>query len=435
MIRITILFNVLFLSIALGNLSSQDGSLFMFESLHRSYINPAHILSKNLEISVAGFHADLGAEHAVLNDLFQYESEGQQFNISLRPNVSKLEELNLLRFQTSLNTLDVGFKIGALNLMAGHAVKIRSGIEYTRDLASLVAFGNAPFVGEVLSIGPDVQYLAYNEFYIGLSMGSDGFSYGARVKFLNGIQNYHTERSRIDLFTNPEIYQLTLTTDYIARSSSLLNYNDISDIDYDIRNISLSNISTANPGFGLDLGLMFRTGEKLQWFASALDIGSISWNRDAFRYESNKVLSFEGIDILDYISNDNTIAIADSLERLLDIEKNEENYTTSLVGSYYLGGKYHVSQSLSIGVMAVHENYGSFSATGFSASVMKSFGDVISAGINYHYRDASFTNLGFMGSLKLGPAFGFFTVDNALGIINRRKVNAAGFRVGVALML
>jgi hypothetical protein len=431
----TIIFYIFILGVGPGTILSQDGSLFMFESIHRSYVNPAHILSGNFEISVAGFHADLGAEHAVLNDLVQYESEGQQLNISLRPNVSKLEEQNLLRFQTALNTLDLGFKIGSLNLMAGHAVKIRSGIEYTRDLAALLAFGNAPYVGEVLSIGPVIQYNAYNEFYLGLSMGTDNFSYGARIKFLNGIQNYHTERSTIDLYTDTEIYQLNLTTNYLSRSSSLLDYNDFSDIDYDLRNISLSNISTANPGFGLDLGLMFRTGENIQWFASALDIGTISWNRDAFRYESNKIQKFEGIDILDYISNDNTIAIADSLENLLSIDKTEENYSTSLIGRYHLGVKYQLSPGLSMGLMGIHENYGSFNTTGISASVLKSFGDLISAGINYHYRDASFTNLGFMGSLKLGPVFGFFTVDNALGLINRRKVNAAGFRIGLSAVI
>jgi hypothetical protein len=245
---------VFLLSMVFTTLQSQDASVWMLDAIQQSYINPAYKIQRVFEGSISGVHADFGSENVSLNDLISKNAAGKNV-FDVKPVIGKLDERNLLRAQSTINTFDAAINLGPLQLSAGHAWKVRSGLNYTRDLAALIAEGNAPYIGRTLEIGPDIRYQVWHEVYLGVSGGTDVFRGGVRLKLISGLQNLQSDNNRVSLFTDDEIYNIRLTTDYVLNSAGLLEYNDITDIKYRFENFSFSNVFGFNTGYGVDLGI------------------------------------------------------------------------------------------------------------------------------------------------------------------------------------
>ena len=60
-------------------------------------------------------------------------------------------------------------------------------------------------------------------------------------------------------------------------------------------------------------------------------------------YKSKGDNTFEGVDILDYIDDDQEVVLEDSLYNLLDFEESNEGYSTSVGARIHLSTSYHMS--------------------------------------------------------------------------------------------
>lgn len=415
-------------------LYSQDTEVWYLDAIQQSYINPAYKIKKIIEGSVSGVQADFGSENVTLNDLITENPSGQSV-LSVKPIISSLDERNLLRAQSTINTFDAALNLGGIQFSLGHAWKVRSALNYTRDLAALIAEGNAPYVGKTFEIGPDIVYQSWHEVYLGASGGTDVLRGGVRLKLLSGLQNLQSNNNQVSLYTDEEIYNIRLSIDYGLNSSGLLEYNDITDIKYRFENFSLSKVFGYNSGYAIDIGLWHRPTERLELFASAIDLGAINWSENTTRLSSNKSRELSGINIVDYFGNTQGIAYEDSLKSLLEFDKDTMEYKTSTVGKFYGGIKYQIAEKTQLGAVAFFEKYGVFNSIGLSLTAMRSLNQNISLGLSYHIRDKSFTNVGLTASMDLGLIQVFGAVTNIIGIFSPRSVNAAGFRIGGSLRI
>ena len=175
---------------------------------------------------------------------------------------------------------------------------------------------------------------------------------GARIKLLSGINDISTDNASIKLTTEEEIYQLRVESDYVLNTTGILDYNGIKDVDIDADKLLdelFSNFLGDNIGLGFDFGLDWKVNDKFNISASILDLGKISWNKEVTNYKSKGDNTFEGVDILDYIDDDQEVVLEDSLYNLLDFEESNEGYSTSVGARIHLSTRYQMNPKLTLG--------------------------------------------------------------------------------------
>lgn len=420
---------ILFTTVALG----QNINYFFIDDIYqRSYFNPA--LNDEGKISIStGLAVDFITNGPSINDFI---IDGPNGNLILSPAnaISSMNEVNDIYGYSSVNTFDASIKLPFCRLSIGHAWKTSGWMSYTKDLANLVTFGNGPFVGETLNLAPQLDYINYNEVYLGIQKSFGPLSVGVRVKRLNGVEAIKTENSKIDLTTSDDIYQLTLDTDFEMVSSSSFSYTDIDDFDLNLQNFSFDNFFSSNGGWAFDLGASLSIGDRLELSLSVLDIGNINWDVDPKSYSSLSSQSFDGIDIANYINTDDEIVVVDSIESLLEITESSTEFSTTLPSQIYLGARFKISDLWTVGAMIQSVGNSDRRANVIGLNATASIYQWLSAGVLYSVKTGNPANFGLSVKAKLGPIIGFLSTDNILsaGAFDGKNSN---FRAGLSLRI
>ena len=232
---------LLFMIIVKSMLSQDSGLMFLKGSLPGTYINPSIPLERNINISMAGIRAFAGTDGLAIEDITSKNAVGKRY-IVVNELGSKLKPENNIFGGLDIHTLDAGVRIGNLTIIAGHAFKSLGNIKYPGKLAELLARGNVPFIGQTLDIGTAINFLEYNELYLGGQIKTGSFSLGLKGKLLFGTNNITSERYFLAFNTKPEIYQWELETDYMVRNSGVLNYQSLDSVSVDLESFSFENL-------------------------------------------------------------------------------------------------------------------------------------------------------------------------------------------------
>ena len=308
---------VLFLlTFATAGLTQDVSSYFMDSIWQRNHINPSFGTSTKWSIGLPAFY--LGVQHPSLSlgDALRETSDGYELNF--RDVIDQLDKENTLDVSSGLETFHVSLRTGSMTWSLHHALRLRSSLIYSRQLAELLAFGNEQFIGQSVDIGPELSFLSYGEIGLGGRLRLDNISIGARVKWLNGIQHIGTGSNKLELLTREEFYQLRFTTDYVVQSTSYLNLDELRDITIDARYPSLSESFSRNPGLAFDFGLNFDITPRFNISGAWTDVGFIKWKENPVEYRSQGVVEYEGIDVFDVLDID-SLEFDDVLDSLYEI--------------------------------------------------------------------------------------------------------------------
>lgn len=423
---------VLFLGFSLV-LKSQNLHYFFIDDIYqRSYFNPA-LNDKNKFSFASGLGLDISTNGPSISDVTSKNPDGGLI-ISAANAIDKMNEFNDIFGYTSVNTFDASIKTPLARISIGHAWKAQGWMEYTKDLAEFVTKGNGEFVGQTLNLGPQLDYINYNEIYIGLQKDFGPVSLGVRVKRLSGVEAIFTENSKIDLTTSEDIYQLTLDTDFELSSSRAFDYTDIENFDLNVENFSFDNFLKNNSGWAFDFGASLNVGDNLELSLGIIDIGGMDWDVEPKNYRSTKVQNFDGIDVSEYITNDEDFVLLDSLESLLDLTETNEIFSTSLPTKIYLGGTFKLSNLWTIGALVQSNGSGDRSNHVIAFNATARLYHFLSAGVMYSMKSGNPANLGLHTTLKIGPVIGFLSTDNMLRIGSFKSTNSnirAGLSIGL----
>lgn len=415
---------------------SQNIHYFFVDDIYqRSYFNPA--LNNKGKISLSsGLGLDINTNGPSINDFIVKKADGKLL-LSASNAISEMNQTNDIYGYSCVNTFDASIKLPfLLRVSVGHAWKSNGWLQYSKDLAEFVTFGNGGFVGETLNLGPQVNYLNYNEIYLGLQKDFGMLSVGVKIKRLSGVETIFTnpDRNKIDLTTSDDIYQLTLDTDFEINSSQALTYTDINDFGIDIDNFSFENILSNNGGWAFDIGASTSIGDRLELSLSILDIGSINWDQDLKSYSTNKTQTFEGIDVAEYITSDSEFIITDSIEALLQIDETNTSFSTQLPTQIYLGANLKISDLWTVGAIVQSIGSGDRRSNVLGLNARTKIYDWLSAGVLYSAKSGNIANLGLSGSIKLGPVSGFLSTDNILRIGSTKSKNST-IRAGLSVRI
>lgn len=399
-------------------------------SIQATYINPSDFPDKKFQLSLAGIQGELYSRGASYGQFTRVDGSTRYLDFDKWN--SSARSLNGIFAQGHVHTFDFVMKTGKWAFSAGHAFRQLGGVEYSGQLIELLSEGNAPFIGETISVGPSFSYNAWNEFYLGMQRQSGRFTFGLKVKYIAGLSSLITENNKLDLTTNSEFYQWQFDTDYVIRSSSAFRFNNFEDVVFNPAGLSISfdHLLYNNTGFGADLGLSYKVNDRLGLFVSAVDIGYIKWDFVPRKYESKGRFIFDGFDVEDVLVDSAGISIADSLYQVFNFKESREYFTTFLPSKIFGGMHWNFKDKYTLNLLFRSDLNWQMNTSHISLSGVRTF-KAADFGISWNVRPGSYINPGLILRLRLGP-FGWYAyTDNILGLMDSQSQQVFNVRSGL----
>lgn len=367
-----------------------------------------------------------------LFDLIKQDAAGDYFiNFTQDDN---LEAENPYRSSVALNTIGLALNWRSWNFSVGHTARIIGHLNFPQDTYTLLQDGNAPFIGEEVSVGVALQGTSFNQYALGVSYGNDNFRIGVQGKLLAGSQDVSTQEFGVRLFTDDDIYQLRFNNSYIINTSSLFTFNDIEDFNFDFDRTIVNTLFTNNLGYGLDVGMNFKVAENTTFGVSIYDIGQITWKEEPTNYVSKGGFSFDGLDIAEYIGNETVVELRDSLLNLLKFEETNESYTSKLPLQFNISFLHTLNDNIDIDAAFNLSTINGFSSYNLRLGALYKMNDLTHLGVSYSYNQFEILNIGLSAITQLGPIQLFARTDNILGVFHPIKNGYTNGFIGLNLL-
>ena len=413
-----------FLLLALSGMSQNTlSSHFIRDIWQSNATNPAHVPdSDNVFIVLPNIDGLVSLSRISFSKIIKNDINGRSVvNLS---NVSDaFPNKTFFKANAAVNVFSLGIRVKNLLISFGASANVETQLVFRKGLLEFVSKGNAPFIGQELEIGPNVNLLAYSKIGLGAAYKLGKFSLGLKLNALRGFASIDTEKSIATITTSDDIYQMTATTDYIVHANAKL------DDDFSIDDFQ----QAKNSGFAVDLGASYDITDKLTVALSLTDMGSIKFKENTSTYVSNGSFTFEGVEI-DSLFNGGDFSIKVDEDSLLNIFKVSttygDEYTQKLPTKVYLSGFYDVNEKFQVGALYHLYNYGHNNSHAVQLSGRFNW-KFASLGAVYGIRDGSFNNLGLNVALKMGPVQLYVLTDNILTAFVPFDSNGVNLGIGL----
>jgi len=170
--------------------------------------------------------------------------------------------------------------------------------------------------------------------------------------------------------------------------------------------------------------------DKLNISASILDIGSISWSEDVVNYTSKESNSFEGVDILDYIDDDEDVVLEDSLFNLFDFEESNNSYSTALGAKIHLNMQYKMSPKLTLGANYYRASNQITSRYMLAANAQYKPWTWLSFGSGLATTSNSSILIPLNAMFHFGPVSAYMSSDNIMSAVSIKSGKVTQLRLG-----
>ena len=432
------------LILAFTGIGQQDLTIYHMPSIQQmSYVNLAQMPKAGMNIGLPGISSMYFRQNnTFLNPENLFQKDGDFLVFQTEDYLKSLESRNALGFESSIDLLSFGMKIGQQYIGLSIREKFSSNITLPRDFLALPFTGNASFDeldNGIIDLSDfDINMVHYREY--GLNFVRDlneNWSIGGRVKYLYGMENINVSENSIQWQTDEETWDQTVSGQLTVNTSGFWPIVDSSTyFDLEEGEVSEYLLQRKNNGFGIDLGAKRRIGDKLEVSANIVDLGFITWksyNKNLI--SNNGSFFYDGLQISDnMIYNDSLFT--DSLEILADelwqdfkdefeVSDNEESYRTYLSSRVYLGASYLLYEGEkstgTVGALLQTQFYkGSIYPT-FTLSYNQTLQRWLSASLSYSIMDNDYKNIGFGLSANAGPVQLYILADNLMAA-NRTQI-------------
>ncbi len=424
------------------------GVHFMDDFFQSNMTNPAKMSKHRLVIGFPSPYFNVGMNGPTLEDMAVRNGKGEQMTIDIDRGLAKIKDLTFIKSDIKVETFNIGYRMNKLQFGISHAVRFHSTFDFPRELAEMAFNGNSQYIDQTVEVGPGLDVSLFGELALhGAYQLTEKLSIGGRLKFLSGVANFSTGKNSMSIYTDPDYYQLTATTDYqVNAAGEFVSLNIVTDADssdFDLQTngdqFSAGKLFFGgSPGFAIDLGAEYQVNDKIKIGFSALDLGAISWNKNPTNYTSNGEFTFEGINADEVFFGEDSLAFDDVLDTLvgkLGFEESKEKYSTGITPKFYLSGTYDVSKMITVGGVIYGEVLRGRFRPALGVSSQFHIGKVLDVGAMYSIRNNSFANLGVNLGLTLGPVQFFTVTDNLISVFKPFDTKNVNFRAGFNIAL
>jgi hypothetical protein len=425
-----------------GSLSAQQSNTFylMHDVPQSNLLNPAVQLKCRYYIGIpllASTHIAYSNTAFTFNDLAgsgSWNTEGV---------FEQMHRVDLYYVDIQLHPVSLGYRHKSLYFTFNITERVQGYQTVPKDLVEMALYGNGPTVGGTArfdALKPGAFHT--REYSIGLSRVVDQYlTAGIRAKLLFGKANLSAGRSDLRVNTREEDFGLRIEGDYTINGSFPVTIEK--DADGDITGITVNDIdplaymmNRGNPGFALDLGVIYRYDDRITLSGSLLDLGFIRWKTDVNNVHGDGTFVYEGEELRgDLVSGTFVSEIRDSLIDAFDYTTTQEPYTWFHPTQLFLGGTYRFRDRICFGLVNRNVRYSSKIHSSLTLSAQADLADRILATASWSYLNNSVKNIG-LGLAYHGKGIQFHAVtDNLLGFFNPFNTRTLNLRFGIDLML
>jgi hypothetical protein len=400
--------------------------------------NPALVPANRLTIGLPGFYNNALITNVTYDDLVVKNEKGENV-LDIDRAIGKLAPDNLIRENLDIETVSLGLHYGRLFLSFGHSLRFSALLDYPKTLPQLIWQGNAQFIGQEVDFGFDLHLFSHHEFALGAAFKlTDNLTVGGRLKYLSGVADISTDRRKLNLYTDDDVYQLTLNSDFRVNSAGSLDYDGFSDltIDFDFGRFDTEELFSGNSGMAFDLGAHLQLG-RFDIAVSALDIGSkIDWKKNVTNYSLQGVYEYKGLDVAEGILEDSTDfgSTLDSIRAIYNPVETNLAYSNELPARYYLSATYQLAERWRLGAVYYLESYRDKNDSAFGVGANYQVLPILGLGASYAFRNDRYDNFGVNATFKLGPVQLMAATDNILTAFRPKRSNSANVRIGLNLL-
>ncbi len=421
------------------------GLSFLSKQPQSLAVNPAFFPEEKFTLMLPGvwadgsFSADIG-----LREAFP-KRPGGGVGFDVEKILTKLDDSNnKLRAGYGVETFGLMWKGRRLAFSLTHELRTNVEAAFPKKLVELLWRGNAQFIGQTIEVGPGFDVAAWQQLAVGISTQKGPITVGGRAKLLLGAAAARTDRQHISLYTDPDIYQIKMETDFGFLAAGDVLRLDTSGLGFDptVNIPKPKNASPQNLGVGLDLGVRVAVGS-VSLAASLLDIGSsISWKRNAKYRHSNGVFNYDGVEFppTDIVNGTNLdfSGKLDSLNDVLDFTTTKQDFETVFPTRAYFTGQFGLGENWAVGGTYFYQKSTEQLASRQAVAVQLQrhfFKKKLTLGLQYALDDHSVANLGASGELRIWKARLFATSDVVQTAFLPLHTSRANFRVGGSIGL
>jgi hypothetical protein len=411
------------------------------ETAQAHYLNPAFKTKAKFYLSLPVAYQSFGVSNSgfKLNDLFQTRATDDSLVLNPNNALNKMAKLNFLTAEMHNEILAFGFKSKENYFSFSLTNHLVSNFTYPSDLFRFAIEGNGKsLLGKRASLdGLGFNLNSYIEYAFGYNRKVNSkLTVGGRFKFLSGIANVDTRKSKLGITTDATTFDLTIDGAAQVNTSGVKPFYETNTATF---NPFKSILNFKNFGMAVDLGANYELNEKIAFSASLLDLGAIKWDTENANFVSNEVnFKFEGVDLNQYL-NDSTYsfvdAISDTLNKVFDGYENSDSYISGLYTRFYLGSTYKVSKSFTFGATLYNEIIKKHYRPGLILSGNLKVNNWFAATINYSAYARSFANIGFGFSIKGGPFQWYLISDNILAFMAPQGAKNAHLSTGLNILI
>ena len=435
--------------------AQQDFILYHMPSIPQiTQVDPASFPDSKFDIGLPIISSVYGSVFNTgfsIGDIFYQNADGIMMP-DVDNAIAKMSSENFFILNGSTDLIFVGFKKGNNFFSLNVTEKLDFTFNYPKDLIVLALEGNGnKLLGKRASLdGLGFDFTHWREYAIHwVHDVHHKFSYGARLKYLYGMENFTTDVSYMGIRTDENTHALKFDMAFNFRTSGLpqvllddgnipviggLNTNDSSvmqESGFSPGYINNYLFNRKNRGVGIDFGFNYHLNDKFLLEASVLDLGFINWNSytansklEAWDYEydgiDNPISIFGEGSSVDFLKG----VLEDSIEEdlLNNYSYSTQSYRTALRTKAYASMEYTVDHNNFVSLSL----YSSFSRgiwrRGLGLAYNYHLGNFLSATASYSLYNRSYANVGFGVSVNLGPVEIYCLTDNilAFGTLNPR---------------
>lgn len=397
---------------------------FMEQVIQSNATNPALFTDDKLVIAAPGLTYNYGNNAFTYHDLLK-KRNGQNI-LDVSTVLQKLHRKNVLQNQLNIDIIRVQLKTRNLYFTFLASEKMNIKFSYSKDLVDLLWNGNAARIGDTLSIGPSLNGRYYRELGFGIGKRSNKWTVGARAKLLIGLADIYTEKEKIIVYTDPEAYQTTITTDFLLNTSGEERFLD--------KPLSGA-MSLKNRGASIDMGAVYKPNTSWSFSASLNNLGFIKWRKNTTNYHSQASYSYEGLHLNKYFEMDTfkTKNLIDTLKSTFNPKITATSYTSYQIPRVYLSGRYQINSHYTTGILFYTEGFETLSPA-INTYLQRRFGKSIHVGLSYAMKNRLFNNFGMSASYRQRKLQAFAVTDNFPAILKVKDSKNVNFRMGINII-
>lgn len=417
--------------------AQQDLTLTNLDYIQQvQYVNPAFRPLAKINIgfpSISSIYINHNNTIFTPKDFF--ETSGNTTSIRIEHLKKMWKKRNDLSLSLKYDILNFGFAVKKNYFSLNITENLYTRITLPKDFLLFPLTGNAS--SELENNTLDFSNLAlelnhYREYAFGFQRNlNDRINIGGKLKYLYGMENIHTKKTNLTWKTDPETFDWTINGSFALNTSGVASLTDTINNNHELENKKYIDYATKkkNRGLGIDIGGTFKLTDKIDLFASVLDLGFISWKSD----NKNLVLDdgkfvFSGIDMTNVIFSPDSVQqdsidaaykrIENEARDAFSASENKNSYRSSLISKFYIGGTYKLyeTQKLSgkIGALAYGELLQGRIKPAITLSYTQNLGKILQATASYSMSRRSYNNLGLGASLNIGFFQLYLVADNIM---------------------